>query len=373
MAKVGILSMQRIINYGSFLQAYALKMMLEEMGHQVQFVDYKIGASLVESGNKYKTGIIGKLYKIFEIIKYDAPLEHKLQFILYKKQFSEKYHKILGITKELNYTPEVDVLVIGSDEVFNCVQANPNVGYSLELFGKNNKAKKVITYAASFGNTTFAKLQKFGVIDEIRSYLNKISTISVRDENTGIIIKKITDKNVAYHLDPVLAYDFIKKSNLIPKIKPKEKYIVLYAYAGRISQDEAEWISSYAKRKRLKIYAIGGVQKCADRFINCSPFEVFAYFLHAEEVITDTFHGTIFSVVTKKKFSSLVRKSEHGLYGNEEKLKDLLARINLLERATSLIDDVERINSITIDYSAIDTFLDKQRDYTVTYFRKEIV
>lgn len=75
--------------------------------------------------------------------------------------------------------------------------------------------------------------------------------------------------------------------NRIPQIKATEKYLILYAYAGRISNDEADWIAEYAKKKNLKVYAIGGIQKCADRFVDCSPFEVLAYFRNAEEVITD--------------------------------------------------------------------------------------
>ena len=50
---------------------------------------------------------------------------------------------LLGITDEMNYNPTLDCLVIGSDEVFNCIQKNSNVGYSLELFGKDNHAKKM--------------------------------------------------------------------------------------------------------------------------------------------------------------------------------------------------------------------------------------
>ena len=52
MAKIGILSMQRINNYGSFLQAYAMKTMLEKMGHDVQFVDYHVGQPLIKDPTK---------------------------------------------------------------------------------------------------------------------------------------------------------------------------------------------------------------------------------------------------------------------------------------------------------------------------------
>ena len=67
---------------------------------------------------------------------------------------------LLGITDEMNYNPTLDCLVIGSDEVFNCIQKNSNVGYSTELFGKDNRADRLITYAASFGNTTLEKAGK---------------------------------------------------------------------------------------------------------------------------------------------------------------------------------------------------------------------
>lgn len=81
---------------------------------------------------------------------------------------------LLGITDEMNYNPTLDCLVIGSDEVFNCIQKNSNVGYSPELFGKDNRAKKLLTYAASFGNTTLEKLKKYKKADEVGFFLKEI-------------------------------------------------------------------------------------------------------------------------------------------------------------------------------------------------------
>ena len=158
----------------------------------------------------------------------------------------------------------------------------------------------------------------------------------------------------------------------IPQIKATEKYLILYAYAGRISIDEADWIAEYAKRKNLKVYAIGGIQKCADRFIDCSPFEVLAYFRNAEEVITDTFHGSIFSVITHRPFTTLIRKSVGNSYGNEEKLSDLLNRLGLTERMTIKVEDTERINQQPIDYEKVDNVLQKQREIAKKYLQNNI-
>ncbi|WP_294653036.1 polysaccharide pyruvyl transferase family protein [uncultured Ruminococcus sp.] len=372
MKRVGIMSMQRIANYGSFLQAYALKQLIEELNCKVEFVDYHIGAPIITENADSKNKYIRKIEKGLEIFKYQVPFAHKLSFIRYKQSFAKKYMPFLGISDDMNYNPTLDCLVIGSDEVFNCIQKNSNVGYSLELFGKDNHAKKLLTYAASFGNTTMDKLKKYKKDDEVGTLLKKFDAISVRDTNSGVIVEQLTGKNPVYNLDPVLIYDYVNCCDKIPDIKTNEKYLVLYAYAGRISNDEANWISVYAKKKKLKVYAIGGVQKCADRFVDCSPFEVLAYFKNAEEVITDTFHGTIFSVITHRQFTTLIRKSVGNSYGNEEKLRDLLERLGLADRMTTKVEDAEKINEKSIDYAKIDKLLKAHRTVAREYLRKNL-
>ena len=372
MKKVGIMSMQRIANYGSFLQAYALRQLIEELGYKVEFVDYHVAAPVILDGKESKNKYVRKMKKALETFKYSAPVTHKISFIRYKQNFAKKYMPLLGISNEMNYNPALDCLVIGSDEVFNCIQKNSNVGYSLELFGKDNCAKKLITYAASFGNTTLEKLQKYGKVNEIGILLRKFDAISVRDINSGTIIEELTGRIPAYNLDPVLTYDYMKCCDKIPQIKIEEKYLILYAYAGRISNDEAKWIAEYAKKKKLKIYAIGGIQKCADQFVDCSPFEVLAYFRNAEEVITDTFHGSIFSIITHRPFTTLIRKSVGNSYGNEEKLSDLLKRLELNTRMTTKIESVENINEQVIKYEKIDEILKTHRKVARQYLQKNL-
>ena len=175
-----------------------------------------------------------------------------------------------------------------------------------------------------------------------------------------------------YNLDPVLTYDYMNCCDKIPRVQTNEKYLILYAYAGRISNDEADWIAAYAKKKNLKVYAIGGIQKCADRFVDCSPFEVLAYFRNAEEVITDTFHGSIFSVITHRPFTTLIRKSVGNSYGNEEKLSDLLNRLGLTERMTTKVEETEHINQQPIDYEKVDDVLQKQREIAKAYLCQSI-
>lgn len=372
MAEVGILSMQRIANYGSFLQAYCLKQMLEELGHGVQFVDYHIGTPLGMSQKEAAAGWRRSVQKAAEVMAYDAPLYQRLEFLRFKKHFSKRYHPILGLTGTPNYTPKLDALVIGSDEVFNCAQRNPNVGYSPELFGKDHRARQLLTYAASFGNTTIQDLQQYHKTQELSGLLKGFQSISVRDAHSGQLVHALTGREASFHLDPVLVYDLIGKCSQIPKIAPKEKYLLLYAYSGRISHQEAYWISDYARKHDLKIYTLGGIQSCGNRFIPCDPFFVPAWFQSAELVLTDTFHGTIFSIITQRPFVTLIRKSRQGSYGNEEKLRDLLMRLNLADRGTTEIEAAKKIWKKPIDFTQTRHIIEQGRKSAYHYLKSQI-
>ncbi len=367
MVKVGILSMQRILNYGSFLQAYGLKSILEDIGCEVQFVDYHPGECLIPSNEG--TGLNRKISKVFETFRYKAPFAEKLRFIRYKKNYASNYYPLLGITSEMNYRPAVDILVIGSDEVFNCVQNNTNVGYCPELFGVNSNAKKVISYAASFGNTTAEKLEQYHVSEEVGGWLNELSAISVRDKNSGSIVNKLTGGIPEFHLDPVLMYDFRNKCKEIPTSVKESNYMILYGYSGRFSEDECQAIRTYVNKKGLKVFCIGGVQNCCDRFLDCDPFEVIAYFQHADCVVTDTFHGSILSVITHRQFAAVVRNSG---YGNSEKLTDLLEQLGLENRVLDRVGRLPELLDSKINYATVDKVIKLERQRTYGYLEKEI-
>ncbi|WP_294407005.1 polysaccharide pyruvyl transferase family protein [uncultured Clostridium sp.] len=378
MKKIGIMSMQRVYNYGSFLQGYGLKSLIEELGCEVEFVDYHVGKCLINDDNKHK-GFKRLLSnsrvasKLVEYAEFKAPMKEKIKFIRYKKNYAKNNFPALGIKKEFNYNPKLDVLVIGSDEVFNCVQSNPNVGFSPELFGANNNAKKIMSYAGSFGNTTVEKLKRYNVDEEVGNLLSKFDSISVRDNNSGKIVEKLTGRKPNYNLDPVLAYDYMNKcKDKIKDIKDKD-YIILYGYSGRFNSEECKKIKEYAKRNNKKIYCFGGVQEVCDKFIDCSPFEVLSYFKNADGVITDTFHGTIFSIITKRNFATVIRKSHGSGYGNEEKLTDLLRRTKLVNRIATNIEDISKLLSENIDYTETFNILEEERKNTKEYLKKNIL
>jgi polysaccharide pyruvyl transferase WcaK-like protein len=227
-----------------------------------------------------------------------------------------------------------DALVIGSDEVFNCTQAGAEVGYSPQLFGKDHCADRLISYAASFGSTTMEKLQQYGIRQEIADCLRGFDSLSVRDENSAHIVSELCGKEPAQNIDPVLLYDFPEVDNIKVEL---DNYIIVYAYAGRIRDDEAKVIREFAKKTGKQLVSLGFRQAFCDRCIQASPLEVLAYVKHADYVITDTFHGTVFSIKYQVPFATLIRSS------NQQKLGDLLHRFGLGSRSVEQLDTLETI------------------------------
>lgn len=362
MKKVGIMSMQRILNYGSYLQALALKKILKNLEIDSSFIDFKPGEILVgniDEKRKYKKG---------DLFKKDISLFKEICYIFYKICFRYIYLRKLISYKKNYETNNLDALIIGSDEVFNCLQNNQNVGFSLDLFGANNQAKVLLSYAASFGNATYDKLEKFKLINLIQPLINKFDYLSVRDSNSFNIVSKMTEKKVNINLDPTLIYGF---RNEIENAKQSKKHFLLvYGYFNRFSSDEMKRIMQFAKSKKLKVYTLGGPQKLADKFVVCSPENIFYYFKNASYVITDTFHGTIFSILCKKKFLTLVRKSEEFIYGNEEKLVSLLRQLNLMDRQINHIEEIDNCIDLDIDYLKVKTILENERIKTHDYLSK---
>lgn len=374
--KVGIISMQRVCNKGSFLQAYGLKKMIESLGHEVVFVDYHVGRSLTLSTKdkvRYDILLVRNWFIEFftnaKCLRVFLPNEMK-NIARNRDEYRHEILPMLGITDKKYYNTKVDALVIGSDEVFNCTQINPEVGFSPEIFGANANAKKVLSYAASFGNTTMQKLVDFGKTDELKGYFEKFAAISVRDRNSVQVVKALTGKEPEQNLDPVLMYDFMPN---VEKKCTKKDFIIVYAYRARITDEEAKEIVEFAHSQGKKLISVSGEMDFCDEHFHGDPFEGLDLYRNADYVITDTFHGTIFSVINRKRFVTLIRKSKGSSYGNQEKLQDILIRLGLESRSFSHGDEnLSNKLLAEIDYDKVFEVIEKERKHTMEYLRENL-
>ena len=370
--KVGIISMQRVVNYGSFLQAYSLKNTIEKLGHDVEFVDYMVEKPVVEGVQEESNETVKKDGFCKKAVRYawehrskkSRKLRNFYRAKMYLTQrYNDEFLPLLGISSEYKYNTNEDVIVIGSDEVFNCLQSNKDVGYSKELFGADANAEKVISYAASFGTTTVEGLDQYKIKDEIAQHLKKFDAISVRDVNSIEVIKNLLNVEPYYHIDPVLLSDY---EGLIPDKVDLINYMIVYAYGHRITEEEAQAINEFANKKNLKVVTIGETNRFEWDHLLLTPFEVLAYFKNAEYIVTDTFHGTIFSLKYSKQFATIIRES------NKQKLSDLLNRFELTERTVTDIKNLENVLNVVTDYSKVQSKIVNCRKESIEYLSKYI-
>lgn len=373
--KIGILSMQRIPNMGSVIQAYGLKKILNSMGHEIYFIDIEPNhdedllmkdSRMIFHESGEKNGIIKKQLSRIDCYFF-YKLLHKFE---YKKQlkkydnFREKYLDINNV-----YNGMLDYCIIGSDEVFNAAQDAP-WGYTSQLFGNVKQANRIITYAASCGATREENLPSL-VKNSISYALNKLSSISVRDNNTANFVSKLLPgKEIDYNLDPAFISDFTDEINNANVSWLPDHYCLVYAYKDRIhNKIEMSTIKNFCKRKKLTLITIQAPQKWIRKYRSMSPFEALNVFEKADFVITDTFHGTIFSSKYSKKFMTIVRDS------NREKLSDLIERIGIqAHRAECITDDIlEKHYLIENDFDKIESIRQTEFEKTKEYFLRNLV
>ena len=217
----------------------------------------------------------------------------------------------------------------------------------------------LVSFAASCGTTTETKLKNCNVYELFAKLISKYDFLSVRDENTFNIVKPMSKVGCQKHLDPVLIFDYCAWMPLKTKF---DGYIVVYGYDYRICDPGViESVKSFAREKKLKTVALGFQQSWCDVTYLPGPFELLSIFKNASYVITDTFHGTVFSIKFQKKFVSIVRDS------NSEKMLDLLNAFSLSDRILSSDSVLSHLLEKPLDSSRILSILDKEKDLAMKY------
>lgn len=324
MKKIGICTLYFANNFGAILQAFALQETLLKLGYDVEFLKIK---DVNPKGN-----------------------EHNLE------EF-ERSKESLKVAKEL-YNKEkdnYDAIIIGSDELWNF--KNGSFEHLDEYFGYNLNCNNIISYAPSANGTTPEIFKKF---NNNRITFDKFNNISVRDKHTQELVKTISGRNAELVLDPTLLVDDFEKYAKLPE-KDLKDYIVIYGY--NFSDSEIEKITKFAKENNKKVYSLGFVKDWCDT-LNADIFEFLGYIKNADYVITNTFHGTLFSIILEKEFAVFSNHSS--------KLEDVLVKFNLQDRDGMDKDSLEDILSSRVNYNIVNELKNKHRENSLNYLKNSI-
>ena len=232
---------------------------------------------------------------------------------------------------------EYDAVIVGSDQLW--LPSNVMADY-YTLNWVPEKVKK-IAYATSFGIGNIPQKYK----EMYRQYLTRIDYLSARETSGQEIISELTDRSVPLVNDPALLLDANGWDEVI-KDKPiiNDKYIFCYFMGD--NPEQREFVKRLAKEKGLKIVALLHL----DQFIetdehyadytpwNISPADFVNLVKYAEYVCTDSFHGTVFSIIYSRNFFTFKRFNKKASLSTNTRITSLLTRIGLMDRLVVNLD-----------------------------------
>lgn len=349
--KVGIVTFHHALNYGAVLQAYALQQYLSSLGIDSDIIDYR--SPYIEyfykpiKANPIKNG---KMF-VREIIYYRSNKNKRMKFNSFLKSYVKLSKPVIDKKdlEQLNF--EYDFFIAGSDQVWNLKWSGLDKTYFLDFADKNKK----YSYAASFG---FEKIPT-GQNQVYKELLNEFQAISVREKTGKEIIKELFDKEVEVSVDPTCLIDKEKWEEIC--IYPKEKGYVLVYMLDR-SDELMLFAKKIAKEKKTKIiYIADALRKDKDFDYRgfLSPAEFIGLFANAGYVVTNSFHGLMFSVIFEKEFCIQYQKK---LGAPNSRLSDFIHDYHLENR---LLDNIKLEEKI--DYSFVKKIMEKNIEQSKKY------
>ena len=341
-----------VYNYGASLQAYALMQYLTLQGHNVEIIDYK-PPHLSKRYNfwmipaKWKKNIVFKimyiLNKIPSILGYWG---RKRAFDKFTKKYlfltNTKYHSNKDLIQN---PPNADIYIAGSDQIWNTQSENGRDPSFYLNFAPEDAIKA--SYAASF---SISEIQ-----EECRAFVFKmlqhLDYISVR-ERTGLrILESLGINNAKLVLDPVFLLEK-KYWDKIASSQSDEKYILVYDFENNpLIRDFATKI---ARTNGLRIYIIKdySISQYGDVYIDSAgPLEFLQLIKNCEVFLSNSFHGTAFSVIYEKEFYVFNRMNAPV----NSRMADLLKELNMENRL--IIDKNGTLDQLKINYEKANQIL----------------
>lgn len=356
--KVCIVTFQSAYNYGAVLQAYALQEYVNCNFAEAVILDYH-NKNIDDS---YRVPTINDF-----ISKPKNVIFKSMQTILYKgkRQKIDKFrNKYLSLTKyydKANITDandEADVFITGSDQVWNYLITGKDSTYYLDF--ASNKPK--CSYAASFGVADIpGEFEQF-----YKKNIKKIDWISVREEVGVSLAQKFASKDISMLPDPTLLVDKQKWESIMLKPEIGKKYILVYKITK--ADQLLVFARKISKMTGLPILFVPNDIKdglVGELRTNVGPREWLGLIHGAEYVITNSFHGTVFSILFAKKFFAEISEKVNP---STSRLQSLLKLFNMENRTVNRF--TEDMLEQEIDMAMVETVLQREREKTYLFFRR---
>lgn len=356
--KVGILTFHRAHNYGAVLQCFALQETLNRHGHDAYVIDYVQPDIEDEYKFRYRfnrkeffslksTPILMVIYLFYYLVdlhrRWRTYQKRKYVFTYFRRRY-------LRMTRSCTSIPQdFDAYIIGSDMLWDNVCMHGNFDNCFLGDFKRKPTSKVVAYAVSGTPTSFdlcGKRYNF-------NFLKNFSSVSIREKNLLDIVAKYSNVGITHCIDPTL----LAEESVWDSIKgtiPESNYVLSYFLRSEesIRKEISAKLNVIAEKEGYLVIDIDPSKAITvQRFITLIR--------SAKYVITDSFHGTVFSIVFKRSFNSLVLGDDQ-----DARYVDLLVRLGL---ENLIVQRTQNIHVPNIDYITVNQLLNEYRKESKDY------
>lgn len=343
--KIVIVTVYNSENCGSFFQAYALGKSLELLGHDVCYLNRPV------QGTSHSFVSV-MLDSAKALLRYGFKAFIMVWRRHYKFTNAQKCFRCIPYGVSEN---QGDVCyVIGSDTIWdfksNYFRKNANL-YTGAAMG----AMRYLFYAASSANTSPEDIERLGV--DVTA-ISKAFAVSVRDQQAYDIAKNAGASEVTQVLDPTFLIDREVYDDFIKKHNTSERYILIYCFE-KIPDNIYNGVLAFAHQHDLSIHTLGCQKNEGAKAFVPAPEEFITNYANASYVITNTYHGVLFSIIFQKQFVVMGKK--------KEKIKSLLGELGLHERQIGADDSFAEQLMKPIDYSMISNQVESMRSISMDY------
>ena len=323
--KIGIFTYFQT-NYGAVLQAYALQKYLQEQpGTEVEIIDFTTPEHLeghkVCKRQSLKNPVAAIAYYFFTLIHYRQLKQRVSRTWAFKNKYFQFTRRFSSMKDALENHPIEDIYVTGSDQVFN-----PNGKYvPLYYLDFDKGGGKKVAYAPSFGISKFDE----AITRKIDCYVKDFDFLSCREAAGAEYLSSIVGHEVPVVVDPVLLHDADEWGKVAASPTIKSNYIFIYDLNGAENlimiakkiQKETKLPIVCLTRNRLKMYPV------EKQIYDAGPAEFVGWIKDASYVVTDSFHGTVFSMIFSKQFFTFI-----ALEKTSSRIKNILEKVGLKNR-----------------------------------------
>lgn len=355
--KVGIFTFPNSTSYGAELQMYALYEYVARLGHTPEIINYHnayMKAQRHTSSHNPLKAAVGqllhhRLYRNFRRFEKNAMIRYPA------KSFSDPA-RLPELAKRY------DAVICGSDQVWNPDITGGDLSYFLNFCGEDTRR---VAYAPSFGVESLSA--EFAA--QVRSELERFDSLSVREMAGQTLIRELSGREAALVLDPTLLLRYSDWAHLEREHPLAQGDYILY-YTIRSSPALWKKARAFSEKTGMKLVVVGGnpikaalrKEENVEYAVDIGPDQWLYLLRHARYVVTNSFHGTVFSIIFSRDFyvelSSLTNSR--------------LAQITQALGLTDRIVGEKPLEATAVDYTVTNQLLPQMRRASMDYLKEAL-